>query len=218
MFLLQQPRLSPLWISALLLLAPLTLVAQQPRPTGEWQLNEARSDSVPARFGQHGPGEMRRAGRPGEGPGGLGPGAGEPGAEAPGMREGPGYGRRIRRLDEKGLTRIHQTLELVRDPPLRLWIGADGGTINLRNRSGDEMTLYTDGSRFREVVEEGGDVETRAYWKGESLIIERKVDGGGKITETYGLGLDGTRLLSFVEVSGLTQPLAFTRQYQTAAE
>jgi len=218
MFLLRLPRLSPMGLSALLLLAPLPLVAQQPRPQGQWQLNETRSDSVPARFGQHGPGEMHRGGRPGEGPGGLGPGAGEPGAEAPGMREGPGYGRRTRRLDEKGLARIHQTLELVRDPPQHLWISADGGTINLRNRSGDETTLYTDGSKFREVVEEGGDVETRAYWNAESLIIERKVDGGGKITETYGLGLDGTRLLSFVEVSGLTQPLAITRQYQTATE
>jgi hypothetical protein len=216
-------RFATMALSVLLLLSPLALAAQQARPQGEWQLNEIRSDSVPARFGQHGPSESRRGGRPGEGPGGegpggMGPGAGGPGMDGPGRRGGPGHGRRERQLDEKGLARIHQTLELLRDPPRRLRISPDGGTINLLDRSGNEMTLYTDGSKFNEAVENGGDVENKAYWKAESLIIERKVEGGGKITETYGLGLDGTRLLAFVEVSGIPQPLAITRQYQPSAE
>ena len=113
---------------------------------------------------------------------------------------------------------MHQTLELLRNVPERLRISADGKTVTVIDRSGGEMTLYTDGSKFREAVQDQGYVETRAYWGAEGLVIERKVDGGGKITENYGLGLDGSRLIAFVEVSGLTQPLAVTRQYQSVME
>jgi len=63
-------------------------------------------------------------------------------------------------------------------------------------------------------VLDGGDVDTKARWDDEALVIERRVDGGGRVTERYTLGLGNIRLLSFIAVDGLQQPLEFTRQFE----
>jgi hypothetical protein len=131
------------------------------------------------------------------------------------MRTGAGgYGGRRggRRLDEKGIARMRQTLALLHRVPRRIRIDGDS-TFSFENGSGTETTWRIGGKTMTEQVPEGGDLETKLRWKDEALVVERKVAGGGRVRESYELGLGGTRLIVFVAVDGLLQPLARTRQY-----
>jgi hypothetical protein len=198
--------------------APHVLLGQEARPTGVWVLDTLRSDSL------HLPGRERwdsasprvGRGRP-EGPGGEGPGMGPPGAGGlgPGMEGGRRYGgsRYGRGMNEKDAARLHQTLNLAREAPVSIAFDSGGRLVRFTDTRGFETTLRTDGRKTRDTVFDGGDVSTRAGWDHETLVVERRVDGGGKVTERYTLGLGGIRLLSFVEVDGLLQPLDFTRQF-----
>ncbi len=116
-------------------------------------------------------------------------------------------------MSEKDLVRIRQTLELVRVVPVRVRINRADGTFTTADSAGVEQTLRIGQTRVTPAVDSGGAVKTTARWKGDALVIERKVDGGGRVKESYGLGLDGSRMIVFVELTlGLT-PRSFTRQY-----
>jgi len=136
------------------------------------------------------------------------------------MEAGPGYaGDRARRgMTEKELERTRQTLALARKAPATIEIDAKGKSVKLTDRRGFETTLPIDGRRSCESAYDGSDICTRASWSNKTLVIERRVDGGGRVTERYTLGLGGIRLLSFVQVDGLLQPLEFTRQFELAGE
>jgi len=210
--------------AALLLLAlgaANALHAQTAHPTGAWRLDTVRSDSLHLPFRE--PGDStgpRPIGPPGEGRGGEGPGSSPAAAGgasvAPGMEGGPGYsgGRYRRGMTDKELERIRQTLALARKAPATIEIDAEGRSVKLTDRLGFETTLAIDGRRSCESVYDGSEICTRASWSDETLVIERRVDGGGRVTERYTLGLGGIRLLSFVQVDGLLQPLEFTRQFE----
>jgi hypothetical protein len=129
----------------------------------------------------------------------------------------PGVGGRAGRVTgEKGLARLRQTLALARKAPARVEIDSSGRTVKFTDLQGFETTLAIDGRKIRESVFDGGDVSTKARWSKETLVIERQVDGGGRVIERYTLGLGGIRLLSFVEVRSVLQPLDFTRQFVRA--
>jgi hypothetical protein len=197
---------------------PHALPGQEARPTGVWVLDTLRSDSLhlPGRERWDTTGRGVSRGRP-EGPGGEGPGVGPPGAGGlgPGMEGGRRYGgsRYGRGMNEKDAARLHQTLNLAREAPVSIAFDSGGRLVKFTDARGFETTLRTDGKRTRDTVFDGGDVYTRAAWDHEALVVEHRVDGGGKVSERYTLGLGGIRLLSFVEVDGLLQPLAFTRQF-----
>jgi hypothetical protein len=207
----------------LLLLATLflrqTLSAQETRPSGAWILDAARSDTLrsPIR-------ERSDSAGPGQETGVAGPGYAPPAAEPPpgapdieGGRRPPGAGREAGRVpDEKGLRRLRQTLALARKAPARIEIDSSRKTVRFTDHQGFETTLSINGRTTRESVFEGGDVSTKAGWSDETLVIERRVDGGGRVTERYALGLGGIRLLSFVQVKSMLQPLEFTRQFVRA--
>jgi len=197
----------------LLLLSTLTatgqiapLLGQASRPTGTWCLDTTLSDKAPPRPGANwaspppGAGGERGEGRR-QGPGG----------------EGGGYsggGRRPGRdLSDKDLERVAQTMGLLRDPPTRLRF-SPRDSLTLSDADGSEMLLRINGKSHRESVPEGGDVETGAEWKGPDLVIERRVKGGGRVRETYQRGLEQSRLLAYVEIVGLFQPVNLRRQYQ----
>ena len=69
----------------------------------------------------------------------------------------------------------------------------------------------TQSSTFQDSVL--GAVETSVRWKGDALVVERRVDGGGKVRESYGVGLDATRMVVFVEIHMGAFPTSFRRQY-----
>jgi len=110
--------------------------------------------------------------------------------------------------------RLRQTLALARKAPARVEIDPGGRTVKFTDLQGFETTLAIDGRKITESVFDGGDVSTKARWSKETLVIERQVGGGGR----YTLGLGGIRLLSFVEVRSVLQPLDFTRQFVRAEQ
>lgn len=201
---------------SLVIVTPPGAVAQSPRPSGAWRYDETHSDTLRSPFREHNDsGGPRPGGPPGEGPGYGAPGIGGQGG-SPGMEGGRRYGggRYSRGMTDKDLERIRQTLALARKAPAQIEIDAFGKHVKITDRQGFETTLAVDGRATCETVFDGGEVCTKARWGDETLVIERRVNGGGRVVERYTLGLGGIRLLSFVSVEGLMQPLEFTRQYQ----
>lgn len=109
---------------------------------------------------------------------------------------------------------MRQTYGLLRHPPRTIRFDPGDSTVTLGDDSGATTTWRTDGTKYLEKVEDAGDIETRIRWASDGLVIERKVDGGGRIRENYGLGLGGKRLIVFVELDASGQELSLTRQYQ----
>jgi len=205
--------ISSICFGAFLSLGTHGLRAQEGRPAGVWVLDSARSDTLRSPFRERSDSIGPRSG--GEGPGfGRPGGLGGPGG-APGMEGGRRYGggRYSRGMSDKELERIRQTLGLGRKAPAMIAIDAKGKSVKLTDQQGFETTLAIGGPALCESTYEGGEVCTRARWNDETLVVERRVDGGGRVLERYTLGLGGIRLLSFVSVEGLMQPLEFTRQY-----
>src|SRR5207245_2540991 len=64
----------------------------------------------------------------------------------------------------------------------------------------------------------GGDVQIKAQWQGNDLVVERKVSGGGKVTEDYLRSQDGKQLYVIVSFDGgRGRTIDFRRVYDAAA-
>lgn len=202
---------------SLLIAAPALLEAQQPRPEGAWHLIPPRADSVqerPTPGPTREPPEMVPAGRvPGGGPpGATGPGG--PGNDMPGGG-GPGGSRYRRSPSAKEIERMRQTIVLGHRAPARVRIDPRARTFTTVDSAGVEES-WRIGKTVEVAPEDSvlGTVETSVRWKGDALVVERRVDGGGKVRESYGVGLDATRMVVFVEISAGPFPTSFRRQYQ----
>jgi hypothetical protein len=71
----------------------------------------------------------------------------------------------------------------------------------------DTLALKTDGAKEKTTVPQGTDdvqITTTAAWSEGWLVVNRDVDGGGKITETYLRSSDGQHLYVVVQL-GLPQ-------------
>ncbi len=196
----------------LLLALPAILSAQQPRPHGAWRLDAAHADSTVGTFK---PGDSGMGPPPGERPGD--PGFGPPGVGGTGSGIGSGRryggGRYGRDLNEKDKQRIRQTLELGRHGAERVVIDAEAKQFTTFEADGSEQIYPIGGKAVSQTSEGASEVKTKVRWKGDALIVERKVDGGGKVTESYGLGLDGTRMIVFVQVELGMMQRSYTRRY-----
>ena len=201
---------------ALLSALPTLLHAQQPRPEGTWRIVPARADSVqerPAPGPTREPVEMIPGGR---GPGGGPPGAtgpGGPGNEMPGGG-GPGGSRYRRNASARDLERMRQTIVLGHRAPAQVRIDPRTKTFTTIDSMGVEES-WVIGKSVEVAPEDSvlGAVETSVRWKGDALVVERRVDGGGKVRESYGVGLDATRMVVFVEIHMGAFPTSFRRQY-----
>jgi hypothetical protein len=164
--------------------------------------------------------------RPGGEEPGMGPGYGPPatggvgGAGGTGAPDGDMGGERRYRpgrygkgMSEKDLARIKQTIDLGRESAVAIRIDPDSGLFTRIDAGGGAVTWKIGGGTATEPVVGGGSIKTKVRWRGDALIVERKVDGGGKVTESYGVGLDGRRMLDYVEVMLGLDATTFTRQY-----
>ncbi len=125
----------------------------------------------------------------------------------------PGYGGRHPEFSDKARARMRETMVLSKRVPKRIRIDAQASTFTVVDDSGSVKTLHLDGKKLEEPVEGGGTVETTARWDHDAIVVERKVDGGGKVKTRYELGLGGTRLIAFVDLDGMMQGRSFTLHY-----
>lgn len=87
-------------------------------------------------------------------------------------------------LNDQQRARMRQTLELALDAPDTLTINASDSTVQLVADT-TSLVLRADGPRQVVHVPPGGDVEIQARWQGHDFSVERKVAGGGTVTEDY---------------------------------
>src|SRR6266566_4800944 len=82
---------------------------------------------------------------------------------------------------------------------------------------GAALVLYNDGRKVTQKVEGGGDVEIKGRWLGNDFVVERKVSGGGKVTEDYLRSQDGKQLFVIVKFEGGRGPIVHTPKLDRAA-
>lgn len=193
---------------------PVSASAQHPDLSGHWTFNAAQSDH-PRDMTQSGDtagGEPHEGGRRG-GFGGGGRG-GFGGRGGYGGRRGSGGGGGM--TDEQRARR-RQTMQLAFDPPQALAIAESDSTVTLTPDAGVALVLYGDGRKLKQPVDGGGDVEIKAHWQGYDFVVERKVSGGGKVTEDYLRSQDGKQLFVIVNVEGgQGRSIEFRRVYDGA--
>jgi len=184
--------------------------AQRPDLSGRWTFNAAQSDNPRDRTQpgdtaggtQRGSGGGGRRGGFGGGRRGMGGGGGG------GGREGMGG------MSDEQRARMRQTLQLAFQAPATLVISETDSTLGFTPDSGAALVLYADGRKLKQTVEGGGDVEIKARWQGNDFVVERKVSGGGKVTEDYLRSRDGKQLFVIVALDNVRgRSVEFRRVY-----
>lgn len=180
--------------------------SQAPGLTGTWQYDDTatqrlRSEERPERM--RGPGGFP-GGRPGGFPGGR-PGGG------PG-----GFGDRGR--FEQIRERMQRIRQLIEASPERIEIAADTSSLTEYYGSQRTLALKTDGQEVKEQVDGVGDVKIKAKRKKDQVVVETKLDGGGKVVETYkAAGPERLTVTVKVEDTGMRRSPEFTRVYDRHA-
>ena len=116
-------------------------------------------------------------------------------------------------MSDEQRARMHQTMQLALQAPATLTIAGTDSTMLLTADTGAALLVYSDGRKFKQHVEGGGDLEIKGRWQGYDFVLERKVSGGGKVTEDYLKSQDGKQLYVIVSVDGLRRQLEFRRVY-----
>ncbi len=120
-------------------------------------------------------------------------------------------------MSDEQRQRMRQTMQLVFDAPRALTIAETDSSVAFAADSGAPLVLYSDGRRVTQKVEGGGDVEIKGRWQGNDFVVERKVSGGGKVTEDYLRSQDGKQLYVIVYFEGgRGRALEFRRVYDGA--
>jgi len=212
--------------TAVLLIAAATpLQAQHPDLSGRWTFNAAESDNPRNMLqGRDSTGDESRGGRSGGGYPGMGGGGGRGGLGGRGGfgrgRGGGGGGGGGTRggMSEEQRQRMHQTMQLVFEAPPALTIAETDSSVAVRSDTGAALVLYNDGRKVTQKVEGGGDIEIKGRWQGNDFVVERKVSGGGKVTEDYLRSQDGKQLYVIVKFEGgRGRSIEFRRVYDGAA-
>src|SRR2546428_4663950 len=105
-------------------------------------------------------------------------------------------------MSDEQRQRMHQTMQLVFDAPPALMIVETDSSLAFGSDSGAALVLHDDGRKVTQIVDGGGDVEIKGHWQGSDFVVERKVSGGGKVTEDYLRSQDGKQLYVIVKFEG----------------
>jgi len=209
-----------LTIAVALMVAATPLLAQQPDLSGHWTFNAAQSDNPRDMLqGRDSTGDQSRGGRGGGYPGMGGGRGGFSGRGGGGFGRGRGGGERGGGgMSDEQRQRMHQTMQLVFDAPPALLIVETDSSLAFGSDSGAALVLHDDGRKVTQIVDGGGDVEIKGHWQGSDFVVERKVSGGGKVTEDYLRSQDGKQLYVIVKFEGgRGRSLEFRRVYDGAA-
>jgi hypothetical protein len=112
--------------------------------------------------------------------------------------------------------RMRQTIQLAFHAPSTLMIVETDSTVSLTADTAQALFLRVDGHKLTQKVDSGGDVEVKGRWQGNDFVVERKVSGGGKVTEDYLRSEDGKQLFVIVSVDLGRRTLDFRRVYDAA--
>lgn len=197
------------WLVLLGAIPVATALGQRPDLTGRWAYNATQSDN---------PRDQMRGGDSSGGGGGSRPGGfggRRGGGGVGGGRGGFGGGRGGGGgMSDETRSRMRQTMRLVFDPPRAFTIGETDSTVTFATDSTGPVTLYSDGRKLKQKVEGAGDIETRAHWQGNHLVVDRTVSGGGKVVEDYLRSQDGKQLYVIVTFTGMRgRTIQFRRVY-----
>jgi hypothetical protein len=210
-----------LTIAVALIVAATPVLAQQPDLSGHWTFNAAQSDNPRNMLqGRDSTDDQARGGRTGGAYPGMGGGRGGfSGRGGGGFGRGRSGGERSGGgMSDEQRQRMHQTMQLVFDAPPALVIVETDSSLAFRSDSGAALVLHDDGRKVTQIVEGGGDVEIKGHWQGSDFVVERKVSGGGKVTEDYLRSQDGKQLYVIVKFEGgRGRSLEFRRVYDGAA-
>lgn len=91
-------------------------------------------------------------------------------------------------------------------------------TLVLAGAGGERRVVHPDGVERQSRLEGLGNVRVKTRWKGERLVVERQLDSGAKITETFELATEGRRLLVTTRISGIPRKIEFRRVYDPGQE
>ncbi len=200
--------------------------APLPDLAGHWiynaQLSENPRDRMPGGGGgRDSIGGGDAGGRRG-GSGGMGGGRGGFGGGGRGGRGGYGGGRGGGgggySMSEKDRQRMRQTMQLAFDAPPALTIVETDSTMAFAPDTGDVLLLFSNGKKLRHKAtwDGEGDVDIKGYWRDGDFIVERRVSGGGKVTEDYLRSQNHKQLFVIVTYDGGRgggREIAFRRIY-----
>ncbi len=195
------------------------LWAQHPDLSGQWTFNAAQSDNPRDMLQpQDSAVSGSRGGRSGGGYPGMGGGRGGFGGRRGRGGEARGGGGGGGGMSDEQRQRMHQTMQLVFQAPLAFTIAQSDSSVTFASDSGGALELYGDGRKVTQKVEGAGDVEIKGHWQGNDFVVERKVSGGGKVTEDYLRSEDGKHLFVIVKSEGgRGRSIEFRRVYDGAA-
>ncbi|MFQ5703288.1 MAG: hypothetical protein ACE5HT_04625 [Gemmatimonadales bacterium] len=190
-------------LSAIVMLSAATqsgrLAVQTPSFVGKWHLNAAKSDDARQKMR-----EMFQSG------GGFGGRRGGGGGGRGGGRGGFGGGGRGGGVEQQRSNPMRVAMRAAQ----YLDISQDDNVVKIGYGGDSVRTLQTDGQKigFGEGRRKG---EIKSHWKGDKLIVETKMEGGTKITETYELKDEGEHLQIKVRIENLRfpRPLEIKRIY-----
>ena len=198
---------------------PAGAAAQHPDLAGSWKLNQAQSDNPRDQMrGSDSTGGERRPRGEGGGEGGGGGGGGFGGGRGGfggGRRGGYGGGRG---MSDEQRARMRQTMDLAFHAPSAFTLQQADSAVTVTGEDGQPLLLYADGRKLVQRVDGGGDLEIKAHWQGNDFVVERRVKGGGKVTEDYLRSQDGKQLFVIVGFEGSGgRSIQFRRVYDPAS-
>jgi hypothetical protein len=131
---------------------------------------------------------------------------GAPGQRPPGE---PGGERR---------ERFQQGFALMLQNSVAFKISESDSTLTLVGAEGIERVLVPDGQERVRRIEGLGNVTVKTRWKSDKLVIERTLETGVKITETFELAAEGRQLHLELKISGGPRTIEFRRVYDARTE
>ena len=98
-------------------------------------------------------------------------------------------------------------------PSVAFKIVEDDSTLTFLNADGTERVLFQDARKTVQPVEGLGNVTVQTYWKGDKLKVERQLESGPMIIETWELAGNGRQIIISVRIGGVRQSIKFLRVY-----
>jgi hypothetical protein len=151
------------------------VTAQRPALSGRWRINGEKSEDGA---------EKLRAAAGGRRPGGSGPGGSGPGGSG---RAGGGFGGRGAGRRGGGPGRgagdMRDSMRRLTEAPAEMTITQTETEIAIAEKDGRLRLLHPDGEPYKDST--GGEVRTR--WVDDRLVVDTRLEGGPKVSETFSL-------------------------------